>query len=105
MLRDIWANYRDESFVVQFLSPRVIRDWRLFHLVDDNEEPELRVDAIHDERGYRRIRRAFARQYDVAWLDPDIQVVDVDLAGRPPAHPAPQRAEPHHAGEPTTPAG
>ena len=28
-----------------------------------------------------RIRRALARQYDVAWLDPDIQVVDVDLAG------------------------
>ena len=23
VLRDIWANYRDESFVVQFLSPRV----------------------------------------------------------------------------------
>ena len=39
------------------------------------------MEAIHDERGYRKLRRAFARQYDVAWLDPDIEVVDVDLEG------------------------
>ena len=58
-----------------------MRDLRLFHVVDDPEEPELRVEAIHDERGYRKLRRAFARQYDVAWLDPDIEVVDVDLEG------------------------
>ena len=74
-------NYRDESFILQFLSPRLMRKLRLFHLDDDAEQPELRVDAIHDERGYRRLRRAFARQYDPAWTDPDIQVVDVDLAG------------------------
>jgi spore cortex formation protein SpoVR/YcgB (stage V sporulation) len=41
----------------------------------------MRVAAIHDERGYRKMRRSFARQYDVAWLDPDIEVVDVDLEG------------------------
>ncbi|MGL4961182.1 MAG: SpoVR family protein [Inquilinus sp.] len=81
VLQDVWANYRDESFVSQFLSPRLIRQWRMFHLLDDSGQPELRVDAIHDEGGYRRIRRALARHYDVAWVDPDIQVVDVDLAG------------------------
>ena len=41
----------------------------------------IRVAAIHDERGYRRVRRALARQYDVGCTDPNIQVVDVDLAG------------------------
>ncbi|MGK9169159.1 SpoVR family protein [Inquilinus limosus] len=81
VLQDVWANYRDESFVSQFLSPRLIRQWRMFHLLDDSGQPELRVDAIHDESGYRRIRRVLARQYDVAWIDPDIQVIDVDLAG------------------------
>jgi stage V sporulation protein R len=81
VLRDIWANYRDESFILQFLSPRLIREWRMFHLVDDPDDPELRVDAIHNERGYRRLRQALAREYDVAHVDPDIQVVDVDLAG------------------------
>ena len=41
----------------------------------------MRVDAIHDERGYRKIRQALARHYDIGWTSPDIQVVDVDLAG------------------------
>jgi stage V sporulation protein R len=81
VLRDIWANYRDESFILQFLSPHLMRNLKLFHVIDDDEDPELAVEAIHDERGYRRVRRALARQYDVAWLDPDIQIVDVDLAG------------------------
>jgi spore cortex formation protein SpoVR/YcgB (stage V sporulation) len=81
VLRDIWANYRDESFIAQFLSPHLIRQWRMFHLVDDPDAPELRVEAIHDERGYRRIRRMLARQHDIAWGDPDIQVTDVDLVG------------------------
>jgi stage V sporulation protein R len=80
-LRDIWADYRDESFIAQFLSPKLIRQWRLFQLLDEEDEPFLKVAAIHDERGYRRVRRALARQHDVGWVDPDIQVVDVDLAG------------------------
>ena len=81
VLRDCWANYRDESFILQFLSPRLIRHFGLFHVVDDADEPHLAIEAIHDERGYRAIRQRLARQYDVAWTAPDIQVVDVDLAG------------------------
>ena len=81
VLRDVWANYRDESFILQYLSPRLIRQFGLFHVMDDASEPNLRVEAIHDERGYRKIKQALARQYDVAWNAPDIQVVDVNLAG------------------------
>ncbi len=77
-----WANYRDESFISQFLSPRLIRHLRLFHLHDNPEQREgILVDAIHDERGYRRVRRELSRQYDVGYIDPNIEVVDVDLAG------------------------
>jgi stage V sporulation protein R len=81
VLREGWAEYRDESFVLQFLSPRLIRKMRLFQVTDDAAEPVLRVDAVHDEQGYRHVRRALARTYDPAWTDPDIQVVDVDLGG------------------------
>ncbi|MEZ5937098.1 MAG: SpoVR family protein [Hyphomonadaceae bacterium] len=80
-LKDVWANYRDESFVSQFMSPHLIRKMGLFQLVDDEDEEDLIVAAIHDERGYRNVRRALARHYDVARRDPDIQIVDVDLAG------------------------
>jgi spore cortex formation protein SpoVR/YcgB (stage V sporulation) len=82
VLSHVWANYRDESFISQYLSPHLIRQWKLFQVRDEGENAKaLRVEAIHDERGYRGLRRALSRQYDVSWLDPDIQVVDVDLRG------------------------
>jgi len=79
--RDAWANYRDESFILQYLSPALIRKLGLFSIVDDEDEPTLLVNAIHDERGYRTIRSALAAKYDVGEQEPDIQVVDVDLSG------------------------
>jgi spore cortex formation protein SpoVR/YcgB (stage V sporulation) len=80
-LRHAWANYRDESFILQYLSPALIRKFRLFHVADDARDPEMKVAAIHDERGYRAVRHALARQYDIAWAEADIQIVDVDLVG------------------------
>jgi spore cortex formation protein SpoVR/YcgB (stage V sporulation) len=54
----------------------------MFHLHDDPEERAgVKVDAIHDDRGFRRIRRELAKQYDVGFIDANIEVVDVDLAG------------------------
>lgn len=82
VLRDVWANYRDESFIAQFLSPRLMRHMRMFWLRDDPADSAgLRVNAIHDERGYQAVRRELSRQYDVGYTDPNIEVVDVDLAG------------------------
>jgi len=82
VLRDVWSNYRDESFISQFLSPRLMRQFRMFHLHDDPEERAgIKVDAIHDERGFRRVRRELAKQHDVGFIDANIEVVDVDLAG------------------------
>jgi len=81
VLRDIWANYRDDSFIVQFLSPNLIRKWRLFHIADEDSAPQLEVTAIHNERGYHDLRRNLAAEYEVGRHFPDIQVVDVDLSG------------------------
>src|SRR3982074_3371411 len=82
VLRDVWSNYRDESLISQFLSARLMRRLRMFHLHDDPEESAgIRVDAIHDERGYLRVRRDLATHHDVGFTAPNIEVVDVDLAG------------------------
>jgi len=80
-LRDVWANYRDDSFIAQFLSPHLMRKWRLFHIVDEADAPKLKVESIHNERGYHDLRRSLASDYEVGRHTPDIQVVDVDLAG------------------------
>jgi len=81
VLRDAWANYRDESFIRQYLSPRLIREFKLFLLNDDSRDKYYEVGAIHDERGYRMVRDKLAVSYDISQTEPDIQVVDVDLKG------------------------
>ncbi|OBX34214.1 SpoVR family protein [Halomonas elongata] len=74
-------NFKDESFVQQFLSPKVIRDLKLFKVVDDDQDEMLEVAAIHDERGYRRIREALAAQYALSVREPNIQVYSADIRG------------------------
>jgi stage V sporulation protein R len=74
-------NFKDESFIGQFLSPRLMREFRLFAIVDDEKESELEVSAIHDEQGYRRLREALSHQYDLGSREPNIQVWNVNLRG------------------------
>ncbi|TWU34502.1 SpoVR family protein [Novipirellula artificiosorum] len=80
-LRNAWAEFRDESFVLQFLSPRLIREMRLFLVGNRAESRFVTVDAIHDDSGYRDIRRQLASQYDLSNQEPDIEVTDCDLKG------------------------
>ncbi len=74
-------NFKDESFVGQYLSPKLMRDLRLFSIVDDEQESELEVAAIHDESGYRAVREALSHQYDLGSREPNIQVWSVNLRG------------------------
>jgi stage V sporulation protein R len=74
-------HFKDESFVGQYLSPRLMRELRLFSIVDDASQRELEVAAIHDNTGYRRVREALSKQYDLNWREPNIQVWNVNLRG------------------------
>ncbi|MBN9057456.1 MAG: SpoVR family protein [Rhizobiales bacterium] len=80
-LLDAWENHRDESFILQYLSPALIRKFRLFHLTDRAGDRFCEVASIHDERGYSAVRAALARTYDPGANRPDIEVTDVDLLG------------------------
>jgi stage V sporulation protein R len=81
VLKEAWANYRDESFIEQYLSPKLMRDFRMFALHDRAAEPAYAVSAIHNESGYRAVRSLLARQYDLGIAEPNIQVVEADLKG------------------------
>lgn len=72
-------NYKDESFIAQFLSPHLTRESRLFSLVDDDQSAEILIDAIHNESGYDKIRSYLSNQYNLGSIDPDIQVFSVDI--------------------------
>jgi spore cortex formation protein SpoVR/YcgB (stage V sporulation) len=74
-------NFKDESFIAQYLSPRLMREFRLFSVLDDDSAVKLKIDAIHDEPGYRALRRNLAEQYNLGSSDPNIQVWNVDRRG------------------------
>lgn len=80
VLREAWAEHRDESFVRQFLSPRVMRDMKLFVLLDADEADHYRIDAIHDDAGYEEVRSALANSYDPANGIAEVHVTAADLA-------------------------
>lgn len=74
-------NFKDESFILQFLSPKIMRDLKLFCILDDDHNPVIDVSAIHDENGYRAVREALSSQYNLSNREPNIQVFNVDVRG------------------------
>ncbi len=71
-------NFKDESFIAQYLSPKLIRDFHFFSVLDDDKEEKLSISAIHDEAGYRYVRQQLANQYNLGNREPNIQVWSVD---------------------------
>ncbi len=74
-------NFKDESFIAQYLSPKLIRDLKLFAVVDDDRDEKLEIAAIHDDAGYRQVRQLLAEQYNLGNREPNIQVYNVDVYG------------------------
>jgi spore cortex formation protein SpoVR/YcgB (stage V sporulation) len=74
-------NFKDESFILQFLSPKVMRDLKLFSIVDDDRQEKIQVNAIHNEMGFRRLREALAGQYNLGNREPNLQVYEVNIRG------------------------
>ncbi|WP_091535506.1 SpoVR family protein [Fontimonas thermophila] len=74
-------NYKDESFIAQYLSPRLMREFRLFAIADHEGEDSLFVDVIHNDQGYRRLRRLLAAQYNRDYQIPDVQIVRYERRG------------------------
>lgn len=80
-IQDAMRNYKDESFILQFLSPRMIREMKLFTITDNSELTTLRVTAIHDDSGYQQIREDLSASYNIGNREPNIQVYNVNVRG------------------------
>ena len=74
-------NFKDESFIAQYLSPQLMREFRFFSVLDDEAREKLQIQAIHDESGYRTLRRQLSEQYNLGSREPNIQGWNVDLRG------------------------
>lgn len=75
-----WAmeNFRDESFILQFLSPKLIRDYRMFAYEDLAMDEHITITDIHNKNGYQNIREKLAQMYDIQEILPNLQVTAVD---------------------------
>ena len=74
-------NFKDESFISQFLSPKLMRDFKLFHLHDDSDKNYIEVGAIHNQSGYQQIRTMLSDQYNLSNLEANIQIINADISG------------------------
>lgn len=80
-------NFRDDGFISQYLSPKVIRDFKFFTVnvqwqdEDTEEDTKAFVTEIHDDIGYRNIRTALARSVERVNMVPQISVTGADMNG------------------------
>jgi len=74
-------NFKDESFISQFLSPKLMRDFKLFHIHDDESNNYVEIGAIHNEQGYKQLRNTLSNQYNLSNLEANIQVIDANVNG------------------------
>lgn len=93
VIKEACFEHRDDSFIMQYLSPKVIRDLKLFTVSieygDDDSDADMKnpmaasakVTEIHDDIGYANIRTALARSKERVNYVPQIVVEGADLEG------------------------
>ncbi len=73
-------NFSDTGFIAQYLSPKVIRDFKMFSIYDpSSSKMNYEVSNVSDELGYKNIRELLSRQYERNYMIPYIEVVGANL--------------------------
>lgn len=78
-IQDAAFEYRDESFIQQFLSPKVIRDFRMFTARYDNQGGVIK--DISDSIGYAEIRKDLAESFARINFVPEIIIKGAEFSG------------------------
>ena len=81
-LTGIMETYKDDSFLRQYLTPKVIRDLKLFSIEDVENKANLVIRTIHDNDDHEIIRRIMSKQYEFMDGVPDIKVTDFSTGKR-----------------------
>jgi stage V sporulation protein R len=80
-IKDIAANFRDDSFVQQFLSPKIMREFKLFSVLDKASETDYIVSDTSDEEGYKELRNKLSEAYTIDYRIPTILVMGYEESG------------------------
>ncbi|MCI5060131.1 MAG: SpoVR family protein [Alphaproteobacteria bacterium] len=74
VLKHAMENFKDDTFFLQYLSPKVIRDFKLFAVNDDDENDYIEISAIHTPKGYQKIREVLANNHRLSSFVPNLTV-------------------------------
>lgn len=78
-IKNAVSDYRDESFIEQFLTPKLMREMKMFSV--DYKKTKGIVTEISDDIGYSNMRRQFALQHNPINYTPDIVVHAARMKG------------------------
>jgi spore cortex formation protein SpoVR/YcgB (stage V sporulation) len=73
--------YRDESFIEQFMSPKLMREMNMFSVNFSRARGNGIVEEISDDLGYRNMRRTLALQHNPVNSIPNITVKSAKMRG------------------------
>ena len=79
VMLDAVANYRDESFITQFLSPRIIEKWKMFTVENNYRESYVSVAGIQNKEHFEQTRDTLSQQYSIAAQTPSIEIVNANV--------------------------
>jgi spore cortex formation protein SpoVR/YcgB (stage V sporulation) len=79
VILDAVENYRDESFISQFLTPATVKKWRLFEITNKEQDPFVMVTSIQNRKDFNNVRQTLSRQYSIGQLMPTIEVIDANV--------------------------
>jgi stage V sporulation protein R len=72
-------NFKDETFILQYLSPKVVRDLKLYVLHDAQmTDAHYTVTNVSSDRDFYAVREKLARMYSNENRTPDIQITHCD---------------------------
>ena len=72
---DTMQNYRDESFLLQFLTPKLVRDFRLMNIQTREGLEHWTVNDTAGPEGFKAIRSNLSAAYRLESVMPEISVV------------------------------
>lgn len=78
-IRDIVANYRDETFILQFLSEDVVKDFKLAALKDDTDTFVYKIEQVHDSESFEDLKVVFAKEWSHNNYFPSIEITNESI--------------------------
>jgi spore cortex formation protein SpoVR/YcgB (stage V sporulation) len=72
---DIMQNYRDESFLLQFLTPKLVRDFRLMNIQTREGLDHWTVADTAGAEGFKAIRSQLSAAYRLESFMPEMSVI------------------------------